>query len=201
MQGGLQWPNWGMYVESKGKQGEKCDMEAACKLLDYVKEWETRDRRGRPPQGMGEDPADQCRRGVLDRHRERHPPAGRGRPQGAQRAQGGLLRLGSRRLYRPLPARHVLGRAVRKACPGQDLASVAAPPLRQPIDNHHLHTGLPRARAVPISRHSLPFRLRRRPSDAILVLGGWELLSLGNANARHWNSDCCPHWHPAGDRR
>ena len=25
----------------KGKQGEKCDMEAACKLLDYVREWET----------------------------------------------------------------------------------------------------------------------------------------------------------------
>jgi peptide/nickel transport system substrate-binding protein len=32
---------WGMFVESKGKQGEKCDMESACKLLDYVKEWET----------------------------------------------------------------------------------------------------------------------------------------------------------------
>jgi peptide/nickel transport system substrate-binding protein len=40
MQGGLQWPKWGMFIESKGKQGEKCDMEAACKLLDYVKEWE-----------------------------------------------------------------------------------------------------------------------------------------------------------------
>jgi peptide/nickel transport system substrate-binding protein len=40
-QGGLQWPKWGMYVESKGKQGEKCDMEAACKLLDYVREWES----------------------------------------------------------------------------------------------------------------------------------------------------------------
>jgi hypothetical protein len=40
MQGGLQWPKWGMFVESKGKQGEKCDMESACKLLDYVKEWE-----------------------------------------------------------------------------------------------------------------------------------------------------------------
>lgn len=41
MQGGLQWSKWGMFIESKGKQGEKCDMEAACKLLDYVKEWET----------------------------------------------------------------------------------------------------------------------------------------------------------------
>ena len=27
MQGGLQWSRWGMFVESKGKQGEKCDME------------------------------------------------------------------------------------------------------------------------------------------------------------------------------
>ena len=40
MQGGLQWPKWGMYIESKGKQGEKCDMDEACKLLDYLKEWE-----------------------------------------------------------------------------------------------------------------------------------------------------------------
>jgi peptide/nickel transport system substrate-binding protein len=38
--GGLQWPKWGMYVESKGQQGEKCDLPEACKLLDYVKEWE-----------------------------------------------------------------------------------------------------------------------------------------------------------------
>jgi peptide/nickel transport system substrate-binding protein len=41
MQGGLQWPRWGMYVESKGKQGEQCDMPSACKLIDYLKEWET----------------------------------------------------------------------------------------------------------------------------------------------------------------
>lgn len=41
MLGGLQWSRWGMFVESKGRQGEKCDMEQACKLLDYVKEWET----------------------------------------------------------------------------------------------------------------------------------------------------------------
>ena len=40
MQGGLNWSKWGMYIESKGKQGEKCDMDSACKLLDYVKEWE-----------------------------------------------------------------------------------------------------------------------------------------------------------------
>ncbi|MBM3647180.1 MAG: ABC transporter substrate-binding protein [Alphaproteobacteria bacterium] len=40
MQGGLQWSRWGMFMESKGRQGEKCDVESACKLLDYVKEWE-----------------------------------------------------------------------------------------------------------------------------------------------------------------
>jgi peptide/nickel transport system substrate-binding protein len=41
MLGGLQWSRWGMFIESKGRQGEKCDMESACKLLDYLKEWET----------------------------------------------------------------------------------------------------------------------------------------------------------------
>ncbi len=41
MLGGLQWSRWGMFVESKGKQGEKCDLDSACKLLDYVKEWES----------------------------------------------------------------------------------------------------------------------------------------------------------------
>jgi peptide/nickel transport system substrate-binding protein len=41
MQGGLQWSRWGMYVESKGKQGEACDMPSACKLMDYLREWET----------------------------------------------------------------------------------------------------------------------------------------------------------------
>jgi peptide/nickel transport system substrate-binding protein len=41
MQGGLQWSRWGMFVESKGKQGEKCDMKEACQLLDYLHEWET----------------------------------------------------------------------------------------------------------------------------------------------------------------
>jgi len=41
MLGGLQWARWGMFMESKGKQGEKCDLDSACKLLDYVKEWET----------------------------------------------------------------------------------------------------------------------------------------------------------------
>jgi peptide/nickel transport system substrate-binding protein len=40
MQGGLQWPKWGMYVASKGKQGERCDLPEARKLLDYVKAWE-----------------------------------------------------------------------------------------------------------------------------------------------------------------
>jgi peptide/nickel transport system substrate-binding protein len=41
MQGGLQWSRWGMFIESKGSKGDKCDLESACKLLDYVKEWET----------------------------------------------------------------------------------------------------------------------------------------------------------------
>ena len=40
MLGGLQWPKWGVYIESKGKQGEKCDMDEACKLLDYLRDWE-----------------------------------------------------------------------------------------------------------------------------------------------------------------
>jgi peptide/nickel transport system substrate-binding protein len=39
--GALQWSRWGMFVESSGKQGEKCDMERACKLLDDLKAWET----------------------------------------------------------------------------------------------------------------------------------------------------------------
>jgi peptide/nickel transport system substrate-binding protein len=41
MQGGLQWSRWGMYVESKGKQGEQCDLPPACKLMDYLRAWET----------------------------------------------------------------------------------------------------------------------------------------------------------------
>ncbi len=41
MQGGLQWSRWGMYVESKGKQGEQCDLPSACRLTDYLREWET----------------------------------------------------------------------------------------------------------------------------------------------------------------
>jgi peptide/nickel transport system substrate-binding protein len=41
MQGGLQWSRWGMFVESKGRQGEKCDLPSACKLMDYLHEWET----------------------------------------------------------------------------------------------------------------------------------------------------------------
>jgi peptide/nickel transport system substrate-binding protein len=40
MQGGLQWPKWGMYIASKGKQGERCDLPEARRLLDYVKAWE-----------------------------------------------------------------------------------------------------------------------------------------------------------------
>ncbi len=39
-QGGLQWSRWGMFIESKGKQGEKCDMQEACQLLGILAEWE-----------------------------------------------------------------------------------------------------------------------------------------------------------------
>ncbi len=45
---GLQWLKWGMYIESKGTQGEKCDLPEARKLVDYVKEWErATDKAGR----------------------------------------------------------------------------------------------------------------------------------------------------------
>jgi len=40
MLGGLQWPRWGMYVESKHKQGEPCDMKEASQLLDLLADWE-----------------------------------------------------------------------------------------------------------------------------------------------------------------
>jgi peptide/nickel transport system substrate-binding protein len=39
--GAVQWSRWGMFVESNGRQGEKCDMAEACRLLDDVKAWET----------------------------------------------------------------------------------------------------------------------------------------------------------------
>jgi len=39
-QGGLQWSRWGMYVQSNGTQGEKCDMAEANQLLDLVSVWE-----------------------------------------------------------------------------------------------------------------------------------------------------------------
>ena len=41
MQGGLQWPHWGMFVESKGKQGETCDMTEACEAARLLHQWET----------------------------------------------------------------------------------------------------------------------------------------------------------------
>jgi len=40
MLGGLQWPKWGLFVESKGRQGEACDMPEAQKLADLLKQWE-----------------------------------------------------------------------------------------------------------------------------------------------------------------
>jgi len=39
-QGGLQWSRWGMYHQSGGKQGEKCDLPSACGLLDDLGAWE-----------------------------------------------------------------------------------------------------------------------------------------------------------------
>jgi peptide/nickel transport system substrate-binding protein len=41
MLGGLQWPRWGMFIESKERQGEACDMADACQLLDLLHQWET----------------------------------------------------------------------------------------------------------------------------------------------------------------
>src|SRR5579883_3215727 len=40
MQGGLQWSRWGMYVQSNGKQGEKCDFPPVAQLLDFYRQWE-----------------------------------------------------------------------------------------------------------------------------------------------------------------
>jgi len=40
MLGGLQWPKWGLFVESKGRQGEACDMPEAQKLADLLRQWE-----------------------------------------------------------------------------------------------------------------------------------------------------------------
>ncbi|MFO1161827.1 MAG: ABC transporter substrate-binding protein [Reyranellaceae bacterium] len=40
MQGGLQWPKWGLFIESRGKQGEACDMEEGKKLLELLNKWE-----------------------------------------------------------------------------------------------------------------------------------------------------------------
>jgi len=40
MQGGLQWSRWGMFVQSNGKQGEKCDFQSVAQLLDLYHAWE-----------------------------------------------------------------------------------------------------------------------------------------------------------------
>src|SRR6185436_17805563 len=40
MLGGLQWPKWGLFIESQGKQGEKCDMDEGKKLLELLHTWE-----------------------------------------------------------------------------------------------------------------------------------------------------------------
>ncbi|HSI01051.1 MAG TPA: ABC transporter substrate-binding protein [Reyranella sp.] len=40
MLGGLQWPKWGLFVESKGRQGEACDMPEPQKLAELLHQWE-----------------------------------------------------------------------------------------------------------------------------------------------------------------
>jgi peptide/nickel transport system substrate-binding protein len=40
MLGGLQWPKWGLFIESHGKQGEPCDMDEGKKLLELLHTWE-----------------------------------------------------------------------------------------------------------------------------------------------------------------
>ncbi len=40
MQGGLQWSRWGMFVQSNGKMGEKCDFQPVAQLLDLYHQWE-----------------------------------------------------------------------------------------------------------------------------------------------------------------
>jgi peptide/nickel transport system substrate-binding protein len=40
MLGGLQWPKWGLFVESKGRQGEACDLPEAQKLVELLQQWE-----------------------------------------------------------------------------------------------------------------------------------------------------------------
>ncbi len=76
MQGGLQWPKWGLFVESKGKQGEPCDMEVGKKLLEMLAEVGAVGGRCRTPQGLGRHPDGERRGGLLDRHGERGAPAG-----------------------------------------------------------------------------------------------------------------------------
>ena len=39
-QGGLQWSRWGMFVQSNGKQGEKCDFQPVVQLLDLYRQWQ-----------------------------------------------------------------------------------------------------------------------------------------------------------------
>jgi peptide/nickel transport system substrate-binding protein len=39
-QGGLQWSRWGMFIQSNGKMGEKCDFAPVAQLLDLYHQWE-----------------------------------------------------------------------------------------------------------------------------------------------------------------
>ena len=112
MQGGLQWSRWGMFIEIQGQAGREVRHGGACKLLDYVKEWEhatDEAERRKAWEKILETNADQVFSiGTVNGIRQ---PIVVG-PEGPERAQGRLLRLGSGRIYRPLPARHVLAGAV-----------------------------------------------------------------------------------------
>ena len=112
MQGGLQWSRWGMFVESKGTQGEPCDMPSACKLMDYLKEWETSAdpavRRKAWDEILTASADEVFSIGTVNGIRQ---PIVVG-PENPQRTQGRVLRLGSGRIHRALPARHVLDQPV-----------------------------------------------------------------------------------------
>ena len=112
MQGGLQWSSWGMFVESKGTQGEPCDMPSACKLIDYLKEWETSadpaGRRKAWDEILTASADEVFSIGTVNGIRQ---PIVVG-PKIRNVPKEGLLRLGSGRIHRALSARHVLDRPV-----------------------------------------------------------------------------------------
>ncbi len=107
----LQWPKWGQYVETSGKAGEAIDMPEAEELMELYLDWRTTASDGGARRDLGQDARDPCRPGLHHRHRRRRAAAGGGRQQAAERAGGRHLQLGSRRVLRHLPPRHVLAGA------------------------------------------------------------------------------------------